>query len=61
MLRIDSAIDGNMEDFRQSNRRVANVAACHASAESPEAETKRSKAAMVVNAMLRMTSAQVGK
>ena len=46
-----------MENFRQANRRVGNVAACKASAESPDAESKRSKAATVVNAMLlRMTT-----
>jgi hypothetical protein len=39
-----------MENFRQANRRVANVEACKASAESPDAETRRSKAATVVNA-----------
>jgi hypothetical protein len=59
MARDDRSTDGSMEEFRQSNRRIANVAACQASAESPEAETKRSKAAVVVNAlaMLRLTAA----
>jgi hypothetical protein len=44
-----------LEDFRQANRKIANVVACHASAESPDAETRRSKAATVINvaAMLR--------
>jgi hypothetical protein len=47
-----------MEDFRQANRRVANVVACHASAEAPDAESKSSRAATVVNsaAMLRLTA-----
>jgi hypothetical protein len=46
-----------LEDFRHANRRVANVISCQSSAESPDAETKRSKAAVVVNALalLRMT------
>jgi hypothetical protein len=47
-----------LEDFRQANRRLANVVACQTTAESPDAETKRSNAAMVVNAlvMLRLTA-----
>jgi hypothetical protein len=49
-----------MEDFPQANRKVANVAAYQASAESPDAESRRSKAATVINAMslLRMTVAR---
>ena len=44
-----------LEDFRQANRRVASVAACKTSTESPDAEVKRSNAATVINvaAMLR--------
>jgi hypothetical protein len=49
-----------LENFRAANRRVANVAACQASLESPDAETKRKQAATVVNAvsLLRMITAR---
>jgi hypothetical protein len=47
-----------LEDFRQANRRLANVVACQAAVESSDAEVRRSKAATVVNAaaMLRLTA-----
>ena len=50
-----------LEDFRQANRRVANVAACQASAESPDAESKRSKAAVIVNALRASRTRPVSK
>ena len=50
-----------MENFRQANRRVGNVAACKASAESPDAESKRSKAATVVNALGATRTNRTGK
>jgi hypothetical protein len=37
-------------DYRAAIRSVANVVACAASAESPDAESKRKQAATVVNA-----------
>jgi hypothetical protein len=39
-----------MENFRQANRKVATVEACAAAAESPDAERRRNKAAVIVNA-----------
>jgi hypothetical protein len=50
----------DLENHRAANRRVANVAACQASLESPDAETKRKQAATVVNAvsLLRMITAR---
>jgi hypothetical protein len=45
-------------DYRAANRRVANVAACQASAAAETAERDRKNAAVVVNAplLLRMTA-----
>ena len=56
MAWIDSLAVGmisadTLQNFRQANRRVANVAACQASAESTDAESKRSKAASILNAL----------
>jgi hypothetical protein len=61
LLPDDCVTDGNMEDFRQANRTVANVAACRESELAADAESKRSKAATVVNAMalLWMTPARI--
>jgi hypothetical protein len=50
-----------LENFRAANRRVANVAACQASLESPDAETKRKQAATVVNALKATRARQVSK
>jgi len=49
-----------LENFRAANRHVANVAACQASLESPDAESDRRRAAVVVNAvlLLRMITAR---
>jgi hypothetical protein len=40
-----------LENFLQANRRVASLAACQTSAESPDAEIKRSVAAAILNAL----------
>jgi hypothetical protein len=40
-----------LENHRAANRRVANVIACEPYAESPGSESRRCKAATVVNAM----------
>jgi hypothetical protein len=42
------ATDGNIQNFWQANRRVTNIAACKPSDESPDAESRRSKAATVI-------------
>jgi hypothetical protein len=47
MGKFDCATDGNMEDFRQANRRVANVPACEASAAAETAERDRQKSAII--------------
>jgi hypothetical protein len=54
------ATDGNIQNFRQANRRVATVEACAASAVAETADQDRKKAAVVVNAiaLLRMTTAR---
>jgi hypothetical protein len=41
-----------LESYRAANRRVANLEACRQSVESPVAESNRTKAAVVVNAVL---------
>jgi hypothetical protein len=40
-----------LESYRAANRRVANVVTWEASAELPDAEIKRSKAAAILNAL----------
>jgi hypothetical protein len=40
-----------LENFRQANRRVANLAGCQESVESPDAERDRQKAASILNAL----------
>jgi hypothetical protein len=49
-----------LENFRQANRRVANVAACRESELAADAEIRRGNAATVVNSMvlLRLTPSQ---
>jgi hypothetical protein len=44
-------ISDTLESYRAANRRVANLAARQSCAESPDAETKRSKAAAILNAL----------
>jgi hypothetical protein len=51
----DCATDGMvntdaLENHRAANRHVATVEACAAAAESPDAERRRNKAAVIVNA-----------
>jgi hypothetical protein len=54
------ATDGNIQNFRQTNRRVPTVEGCAASAVAEIADQDRKKAAVVVNAIavLRMTTAR---
>jgi hypothetical protein len=54
------AADNNIQNFRQANRRVANIEACAASAVAKTADQDRKKAGVVVNAiaLLRMSTAR---
>jgi hypothetical protein len=60
-MTISMVATDTLENFRQANRRVASVEACRESELAADAENRRSKAELCVNAMvmLRMTQTVV--
>jgi hypothetical protein len=50
-LAVGMIATDTLENFRQANRSVANLEACQESVESPDAESKRSIAAAILNAL----------